>query len=53
MAPYSEWTGCGSGITKNCEWLNAEKRETADPYRQKQCKHRKKKKKKVYSNKKQ
>jgi hypothetical protein len=32
---------------------NAEKRETADPYRQKQCKHRKKKKKKVYSNKKQ
>lgn len=21
MAPYSEWMGCGSGITKNCEWL--------------------------------
>lgn len=26
MAPYSEWTGCGSGITKNCEWLTPKKR---------------------------
>lgn len=25
MAPYSEWTGCGSGITKNCEWLTPKK----------------------------
>jgi hypothetical protein len=25
MAPYSEWTGCGSGITNNCEWLTPEK----------------------------
>lgn len=25
MAPHSEWTGCGSGITKNCEWLTPKK----------------------------
>lgn len=35
MAPYSGWMGCGSGITKNCEWLKAERRVEEDPYQAK------------------
>lgn len=49
MAPYSEWMGCGSGITKNCEWLKAERRVKEDPYQGKKKNWVYSTKEKVYS----
>lgn len=36
MAPYSEWMGCGSGITKNCEWLKPNNEKSRSFQAQKQ-----------------